>query len=185
MKKDSKELQYILDYVFEHYIEADITDEQRAEVEAGYNQIKEILGMVHKQEFLKEVKEGKWFQTKDKQGRKSLIKLGVNHKDNELMILWLSNKDPESMAYSDVKESSFELNNGVLTINEAFSYHFGLMEPGNDCIYDAEGVLDESKLKEVVLRNSHNGFVSESEFDDMWASLKAGAISSIPFLEVR
>ncbi|WP_242306496.1 hypothetical protein [Bacillus cereus group sp. BfR-BA-01317] len=163
------------------------------DIKSGYKQIKGMIEQADKREFLQSVTEGKWFQTETESKRVFLVKIQLVHpvtldgvrKERELKTLWLSKEDPEAMAFSDVKESSFEFNEGVLTIHEASSYNFGSMEPGDDCIYDENGVLDEFKLKAVVLRNSRNGFVSEPEFDDMWAGLKVGAIRSIPYLETK
>ncbi|WP_242289815.1 MULTISPECIES: hypothetical protein [unclassified Bacillus cereus group] len=48
MKKSNQELLNILDYVFEHYIDADITDETREEVKSGYKQIKGMIEQADK-----------------------------------------------------------------------------------------------------------------------------------------
>lgn len=193
MKKSNQELLHILDYVFEHYIDADITDKTREEVKSGYKQIKGMIEQADKQEFLRSVIDGKWFQTKTENKRVFLVKIQLVHpvtlggirKERELKTLWLSKEEPESMAFSDVKESSFEFNEGVLTIHEASSYNFGLMEPGDDCIYDENGVLDEFKLQNVVVRNSRDGFVYEPEFIEAWNRLKESNLDGIPVLKTN
>lgn len=39
----NKELLYALDYVFEHYLDSDLDDEQREVVETAYEQLKELI----------------------------------------------------------------------------------------------------------------------------------------------
>ncbi|MFE8095352.1 hypothetical protein [Bacillus toyonensis] len=193
MKKSNQELLHILDYVFEHYIDADITDETREEVKSGYKQIKGMIEQADKQEFLRSVIDGKWFQIKTENKRVFLVKIQLVHpvtlggirKERELKTLWLSKEDPEAMAFSDVKESSFEFNEGVLTIHEASSYNFGSMEHGDDCIYDENGVLDEFKLQNVVVRNSRDGFVYEPELIEVWNRLKESNLDGIPVLKTN
>ncbi|GAB6456026.1 hypothetical protein bcgnr5390_12420 [Bacillus luti] len=137
---------------------------------------------MNKTQFIQSIETGKWFQTKDKNGRQFLIKFAINPETDEITSLWLSNEDPESMAYSHTKFEEFDFEDGILTIHSSFTFHIGSTDPGKDCIYNEEDILVLEKLKDVVLSICQHNFITEHEFDEVWYKIESSNFNDIPFL---
>ncbi|WP_336769669.1 hypothetical protein [Bacillus bombysepticus] len=137
---------------------------------------------MNKTQFIQSIEPGKWFQTKDKNGRHFLVKLAFQSEANAIISLWLSNEDHESMAYSQTKFEEFTFEDGTFSTHSSFTYHIGSTDFGKDCIYNTEGTLVLEKLKAAVISACQHNFITDTEFDDVWNEIENVNYKSFPFL---
>lgn len=138
--------------------------------------------------FLEKIKEGKWFLVKNGYTN-FLVKmkpLTLKNIDTFIESLWLSNDDWESMCFAEYDSSSWSIKDDVFTEQSSFTYHFGYPEgTEEDSIYDEEFMLDEEKMKKVILSYAKKDFVSEEELNDVWNKLKFKNISEFEELKFK
>lgn len=144
---------------------------------------------MNSQEFLISIKEGKWFLIMGKYDEHFLVKMKpVTLKDIDTFVetLWLSNDDWEAMCFSEYDSSSWEMANGKFIHNAAFNYHFGSPDgPEEDSIYDKEGQLDVTKMKEKILGYAKKDFITEVELNEVWDKIVAKDLSEFEILDYQ
>ena len=139
------------------------------------------------QQFLEEVKEGKWFRVEIDMNVSFLVKMKpAIHPNGETMLesLWLSDDDHEGMTIEEYYKNDWSITDNTLTIRGKGTNHIGSFDNIGDetSIYDEDGLLVEEKLKRIVLENVRKDFLSQTEFDSMWTHAKENNIQEFPLL---
>ncbi|WP_088362384.1 hypothetical protein [Bacillus cereus] len=142
---------------------------------------------MNRKEFTQEILKGKWHLIEIK-GTEFLVKFKF-HSEIEtgyLETLWLSNRDHESMCFSDFKHENWDIINGSFIGTSAYTYHFGSSDSLNEeSIYNESGHLNVEKMKRDILNYCSDNFVTPDELDKIWSLIEKSEFTEFTRLEVK
>lgn len=133
------------------------------------------------EEFLEEIKDGKWFLVKGTYNH--LVKMKVFNYGEKIgtviTTLWLS-LDHESMCFSEYFDNDWKFEDEIFKTNSASVYLFGDTTPHEDSIYDEDGNLNEDKMFKEILSSQPENFITEEELKKAWNDVKSNKYVEYP-----